>query len=152
MLSPSSELTCLRCTMSPLLPSSTIGTSFCSFPRASWVEGCKRNKCKKNEFAKNIICLNWLPQLSNIVEAGPAETLWITFKIMGALSKFFTRLNECLETSSDEPMNWNRVFNIKVRVFIIKVRLFNRVEAGKYIWKKLPKKNWDVKLVNRNCF
>ena len=33
---PSSELTCLRCTMSPLLPRSTIGTSFCSFPRASW--------------------------------------------------------------------------------------------------------------------
>ena len=110
----------------------------------------------KNEFAKkNIICLNWLPQLSNIVEAGPAETLWITFKIMGEpfliTFNFDTALPICLETDSDEPMKRYELI-IEIDCSVLKVRLFNRVEAGKYIRKNWPTKNWDVMLVNRNCF
>ena len=106
MLSPSSELTCLRCTMSPLLPSSTIGTSFCSFPRASWVEGCKRNKSKK------LICKKiYLPELvATTVEhswSWPCGDTLNNIQYNGnplqSLS-ILTRLFLCLETGSDDPV------------------------------------------------
>ena len=74
------------------------------FPSSILSGRLQKKQEQKINLQKNIICLNWLPQLSNIVEAGPAETLWITFNIIGTFSKFLTRLFLCLETGSDDPV------------------------------------------------
>ena len=113
------------------------------FPSSILSGRLQKKREKKIDLQKNIICLNWLPQLSNIVEAGPAEKLWITFKIMGEpfliTFNFDTALPICLETDSDEPMKRYELI-IEIDCSVLKVRLFNRVEAGKYIWKNWPKK------------
>ena len=52
---------------------------------------------------------------------------------------FDTALPICLETDSDEPMKRYELI-IEIDCSVLKVRLFNRVEAGKYIRKNWPKK------------
>ena len=59
------------------------------FPSSILSGRLQKKQEQKMNSQKNIICLNWLPQLSNIVEAGPAETLSIAFNIMGTLSNHF---------------------------------------------------------------